>query len=293
MKSEAKADGTQSPTGDRKPAAESRPEGTKGDRQNVAEKKPDGGEDKPLSEEAKRENLKKAVEQLKADLKSNDPQRRKTAEEFIKRYMENAPDPDVREAGKKALEEAGLPSSPDSKLAENKPREPADSDGPPMGGKPKEPPSESKTGKGGDPSPTAKDNPKDGEAKGETKGDGQPKDGKPPTGDGKATTPGEAKGGPGNGGLTRHGDPNTADNPAAPPAKPETPVEQKASVLQLRKFLDTVDKKVLADAKRDPLAMKKLQEEAAQVVGGTPARGRRRHAGRPATGWVARQHGRP
>jgi len=273
VKSEAKADGTQSPMGDHKPPAESKPEGTKADRQNVAGKKPDGGEGEPLSEEAKRENLKKAVEQLKAELKSNDPRRRQTAEEFIRRYMLNSDDAQVREAGKKALEEAGLPSSPDEKVAENKPKEPADSDGPPMGGKQKEPPSESKTGTGGDPSPTAKDNPMDGGSKGETKGDGQPMGGKPPMGEGKATTPGEAKGGPGNGGLTRHGDPNTADNTAAPPAKPETPVEQKASVLQLRKFLDTVDKKVLADAKRDPLAMKKLQEEAAKWLAEHPPEG--------------------
>lgn len=271
VKAAAKADGEHSPSGDQKPST--KPEGAKTDGRNVAEKKPDGGEGEPLSEEAKRENLKKAVEQLKAELKSNDPRRRQTAEEFIRRYMLNADDAQVREAGKKALEEAGLPSSPDEKVAENKPKEPADANGTPMGDKDKQPPSESKTGMGGDPPPTAKDNPKDGGAKGETKGDGQPKGDKPPKGDGKETTPGEAKGGPGNGGLTRHGDPNRADAAAAPPATPETPVEQKASVLQLRKFLDTVDKKVLADAKRDPLAMKKLQEEAAKWLAEHPPEG--------------------
>ncbi len=269
-KSEAKADGAESPTGDHKPAAESKPEGTKTDQQNVAEKKPEGGAGEPMSEEAKRENVKKAVEQLKEDLKSNDPQRRRTAEEFIKRYLENSPDPKVREAGKKALEEAGLNPGDDAKVAENKPKEPAGSDGSPMDGKDKAPPSENKTGKDGDPNATAKDNPKDGGANGETKGDGQPKGGNPSMGDGKATTPGEAKGGPGNGGLNRHGDTSTVDNSAAPPATPETPVKQKASVLQLRKFLDTVDKKVLADARRDPLAMKKLQEDAAKWLAEHP-----------------------
>ena len=135
MKSEAKADGEHSL--DRRSKAVGQAGRDEGRPTEVAEKKPDGGEGEPLSEEAKRKNLKKAVEQLKAELKSDDPRRRQTAEEFIRRYMENAPDPEVREAGKKALEEAGLPSSPDEKVAENKPKEPADSDGPPMGGKDK------------------------------------------------------------------------------------------------------------------------------------------------------------
>lgn len=47
----------------------------------------------------------------------------------------------------------------------------------------------------------------------------------------------------------------------------------KAAVLQLQKFLDTVDKKVLQDAQRDPMAMKKLQEEARKWLAEHPPEG--------------------
>ena len=134
---------------------------------------------------------------------------------------------------------------------------------------------------GDDPSPVGKetppDDPKNDVAKGETKGDGQPPDKHGPTGDNKETTPGEAKGGPGNGARPGTATPRRPTTRTAPPATPEKPVEQKASVLQLRKFLDTVDKKVLEDAKRDPAAMKKLQEEARKWLAEHPP-GRRRRA---------------
>ena len=126
---------------------------------------------------------------------------------------------------------------------------------------PKAKPGDDKAGKGGKPAPMGDKSPMENSKDGADKGNG------PPQGKNKPMTD---KKEPGNSGPGNHHE-NQPEEKITPdksinPATPEKPVKQKASVLQLRKFLEAVDPKVLADAKVDPAKWKQLEEQARKYL---------------------------
>jgi hypothetical protein len=175
------------------------------------------------------------------DLKSIDPQKRQKAAKKLGEIAQTAKDEQARKDAKDALKDADV--KPDDV---KKPKEgPSGSDGQPM--EPKEKPADDKS---------PPNNPKGGT----DKGDGQPQDKKNPT-----DKKGPGQSGPGNH-TNSHPDEKVADDTLSKPPTPEKPVEQKASVLQLRKFLEAVDPKVLDDAKADPAKWKQLEDQARKYL---------------------------
>jgi hypothetical protein len=262
-KSEAKADGAKPMEAADKASAKDG--GAKPDKQDVAaaSKSDGGGDSQPQqADQQPVKNMDDLIKKLKDDLNSNDPQKREIAEEFIRRYVQKADDPQTRDRANQALKDAGLNPDDDRGLAEAKPPQPPQPDGQPQGQQDK--PGEGKTGddKGGQ--TTAKDNPPpdpmNDTAKGQSKGDGQPKDGNPMHD--QAPPPGLVKEGPGNGGRTGHSVNPPAQDAHSPPPRPETPEAQRASALQLLKFYEAVPKDVLKDALLDPEKLKALEEAA-------------------------------
>jgi hypothetical protein len=236
----------------------------------VAQKKSDGSEGDPPQDDAKQLSEDEAFKKLQDDLKSGDPNREQAAEEFTRRYLTHANDPEIRDRAKKMLEDAGLDPD-DSKPAQNKPEElPHQQDAPQPEHKP--PPAEGKQSPGQDMPPTTKDNPPDQQpndpTKGESKGDGKPTDSDPKNAPPPPATP---KFGPGNGSdENRHGEPPPNVTQATPPT-PEKPVAQKASTLQLLKFYEAVPKDVLKDALLDPEKRKALEDAMRNYLAKHPA----------------------
>jgi hypothetical protein len=247
------ADKNVKPPADPSPMDKGKPTGEKPDKSDAAPSKTDG--DSP-GETSPKEATPKDVADAAKDLKSPDPQKRQKAAKKLGEIAQTAKDEQARKDAKDALKDA------DAKAEEgNKPKEgSSDSVGKPM--EPKEKPGDDKAGKGGEPSPMGAKTPMDNPKEGADKGNGQTQGKKKPMTD--KTAPGQS--GPGNKHTNNRPDEKVAEEPSSKPATPEKPVEQNASVLQLRKFLEAVDPKVLADAKVDPAKWKQLEDQARKYL---------------------------
>lgn len=234
--------------------------GDKSDQKDAAKSKPEGGaEDKTPPDQTNPKDAADLAKKLQDDLKSQDPERRQRAEDFIRRYLAQSPDPKTRDAANKALQDAGLQPG-DGPVAADKPKDPPDA--PPDA--PKTPPAQGKSGSDQDATPQTKNNPpqtpnKD-EKPGESKGDGQPPKGADTTKQQPPTPPGTPRNRPGAGqpGPVNDGQPDKPDEPR----KPETPLTQPKTLLQLYNFWQRVPKDVLKDVEADP-AQRRLLEQAA------------------------------
>jgi len=214
--------------------------------------RPDGDSSGEISpKEAKPKDVADAAK----DLKNIDPQKRQKAAKKLGEIAQTAKDEQARKDAQDALKDAEAKAEDANKPKEGSPG----SDGQPM--EPKNKPGDEKTGKGADPSPMDDKNPMDNPKGGTDKSDGQPQD---------KNNPMTNKKGPGQSGPGKHTDSHpdekVPDDKTAKPATPEKPVEQKASVLQLRKFLEAVDPKVLDDAKADPAKWKQLEAQARKYL---------------------------
>ena len=260
-KSQGKGDGAKNPMDGPKQAS-AKGGGDMGDPKDAAQPKADGGSgDKPPPDDkADPKDTAELLKKLQDDLKSNDPDRKQAAEEFIRRYMTQSPDSPTRDAANKALQDAGLEPG-DGPAAANKPKDPPDA--PPDAPKPP-PPGEGKPGPDKD-TPQTKDNPPDnpqqGEKKGESKGDGKPPKDDDPMKPKQPETPpatGKSRLGPGEPGPH---DGSRSNDPENPP-KPEAPLAQPKNLLQLYNFWQRVPKDVLKDVQADP-EQRKILEQAA------------------------------
>ena len=242
-----------------KPGDQKKPEGAKPQSGATADKpagdKPDATPPKPndasSGDASPQEAKPKDVAEAAKDLKSIDPQKREKAAKKLGEIAQTAKDEEARKEAQDALKDAV--------------------DKPENGGKPKEGPSaepKEKTGKNGEPAPMGDKTPMDTPKGDKEKDAGQPPDKKNPMTDKKA--PG--KSGPGDQ-RDKNPDEEAPENKSAIPASPEKPVEQKASVLQLRKFLEAVGPKALDDAKADPAKWKQLEEQARKYLKDHPPTG--------------------
>ncbi len=240
------------PQDDQKPMGKGKPTGDKPDKSDAGPTKPnDGSSGEPSQKEATPQDVADAAK----DLKSSDPQKRQQAAKKLGEIAQTAKDDQARKDAKDALKDAGVKAED-----ENKPKEgPAGADGLPM--EPKDKPGGEKAGKGGEPSPMGNKTPMETLKEGKEKGEGQAQDKKDPM---------TNKKGPGQSGPGTHNDnppdEKVAAEPPSKPATPEKPVEQNASVLQLRKFLEAVGPKVLDDAKADPAKWKQLEDQARKYL---------------------------
>ncbi len=245
------ADKNPKPPNDQPPMNNATATGDKPDKSDAAPPKTAG--DSPGEPSPKKATPKDVAEAAKA-LKNLDPQIRRNAAKKLGEIAQTAKDDQARKDAQEALKD-GAKGGESAKPPEG----PPDSEGPPK--EPKNKPDGDKAGKGGEPSPMDDKTPRDTPKEGPDKGKGQPQGKNEPTTDKK---------GPGQSGPGNHNDKlpdeKIADQQPPQPATPEKPVEQNASVLQLRKFLEAVDPKVLDDAKTDPAKWKQLEEEARKYL---------------------------
>lgn len=209
--------------------------------------KPDPGVD---PKKAKPEDVERLAKSLKENVEKGDLGQAYKDHKNLEKLKE-ADDPKVREAAAEALNKSPEPNK--SQTAAAKPgSEAREGDGPPGESKSKDPGM-------AEPDSLAKGD--DGMGMGEkpAEGKGKPKPGEPGMTGENGTEPGEAKepapdGGDNPGGGTERvdgGEPMKT-NTTEPPPKPQTPVEQPASELQLEEFRKLVDRDILKDAQMTP-----------------------------------------
>ncbi len=99
-KSEGKGDGAKDPMDGAKEAS-AKDGGDNTPPKEAAKPKPEAGSEGNPPPDEKAKNLDDAMKQLQDDLKSKEPQKREMAEEFIRRYMMNADNPQIRDRAKR------------------------------------------------------------------------------------------------------------------------------------------------------------------------------------------------